>query len=91
MPTARADDALERLDDMEISTTTVDVALERMKRARVRRLPIVGLGGTVVGIISIDDIARAAGPRKAIRSDEVVATLQALGAHHQLVAPVAAA
>jgi CBS domain-containing protein len=31
------------------------VALERMKRALVRRLPVLGFNGSVVGVISIDD------------------------------------
>ena len=69
----------------------VHVALERMKRALVRRLPVLGFAGSVVGVISIDDILRAAGPRKPIRSDEVVSTLQAISAHHQPVSPIVAA
>ena len=69
----------------------VHAALERMKRALVRRLPVLGFNGSVVGVISIDDVLRAAGPRKPIRSDEVVSTLQAICGHHQQVSPIVAA
>jgi CBS domain-containing protein len=69
----------------------VQEALDRMTRALVRRLPVVGPGGVVVGVITLDDIARAAGPRKAIRSDDVLRTLQAICAHHPHVTPVAVA
>jgi CBS domain-containing protein len=65
----------------------VQAALARMKRALVRRLPVVAADGGVVGVISIDDIARAAGPRKTIRSDEVLQTLQAIYAHHPSPTP----
>lgn len=57
-------------------------ALGRMKRALVRRLPVVGPDGAVVGMLSIDDVVRAAGPRKAIRPEQIVDLLQALGARH---------
>jgi signal-transduction protein with cAMP-binding, CBS, and nucleotidyltransferase domain len=67
----------------------VQAALGRMKRALVRRLPVVAADGAIVGIISIDDVVRAAGPRKAIRSDEVLQTLQAIYAHHPSPTPAA--
>jgi CBS domain-containing protein len=60
----------------------VSAVLATMRRQQVRRVPIVGFGGTVLGIVSIDDIAAAAGPQQAITSDEVVATLQAICRHH---------
>ena len=69
----------------------VHAALDRMKRALIRRLPVIGTGGAVVGVISIDDIAREAGPRKPIRSDEVLQALQAIYAHHPRTAPAAVA
>src|SRR5688572_31691915 len=70
----------------EVATATVITAapeeevreaLNRMERALVRRLPVVNPGGDVVGVITIDDIVREAGPRKAIRSDDVLRTLKA--------------
>jgi CBS domain-containing protein len=69
----------------------VQVALATMQQHRVRRLPVEGFGGTVVGIISMNDIVLASGPRKAIRSDEVVRTFQAICAHHRPVPHVTAA
>ena len=60
----------------------VRTALDTMKQHRVRRLPVEGFGGTVAGIISMNDILLAAGPRKAVRDEEVVNTLQSICAHH---------
>jgi CBS domain-containing protein len=57
-------------------------ALATMKRARVRRLPVTGFGGTVIGILSLDDIVNAAGPQRPIPSDDVVEALQAICGHH---------
>jgi CBS domain-containing protein len=59
----------------------VQAALATMRQARVRRLPVVGFGGTVLGILSINDILLAAGAGKMARED-VVQTLQAICAHH---------
>ena len=61
-----------------------------MKRNRVRRLPVVGLGGTVLGIISINDVLLAAGPNKPVHNEEVVDTLQGICGHHQVGHVVAA-
>ena len=60
----------------------VHAVLAAMREARVRRLPVVGFGGTVLGIVSMNDIVRAAGPGRAVASDEVVQTLQAICGHH---------
>lgn len=68
----------------------VHAAMEQMKLARVRRLPVVGFGDTLLGILSLDDIVLAAGPDRPVRSEEVVGVLQAIcGRHHR--APQAAA
>ena len=66
-------------------------ALATMKQHRVRRLPVEGFGGTVAGIVSMNDILLAAGPRKAVRNDEVVDTFQAICAHRHPVPHVSAA
>jgi CBS domain-containing protein len=66
-------------------------ALAKMKQARVRRLPVVGFGGTVVGILSMNDIVLTAGSNKAVRNGEVIETLQAICGHHHPVPHVAAA
>jgi CBS domain-containing protein len=65
--------------------------LAAMKQARVRRLPVVGFGSTVLGIVSMNDILLAAGPGKGVASDEVVQTLQAICAHHHPAPHVVAA
>ena len=69
----------------------VQAALATMRHARVRRLPVVGFGGTVLGILSMNDILLAAGASKEVRSEDVVATLQAICAHHHPVPHVVAA
>jgi CBS domain-containing protein len=69
----------------------VQAALTTMKQARVRRLPVLGFGGTVLGILSMNDILLAAGAGKEVGSDEVVQTLQAICAHHHPVPHVVAA
>jgi CBS domain-containing protein len=56
-------------------------ALATMKQARVRRLPVVGFGGTVMGILSVNDILRAAATGKDLSNDDVVETLQAIWSH----------
>ena len=60
----------------------VQAGLATMKEHRVRRLPVVGFGGIVLGIVSMNDILLAAGSGKAVRNDEVVDTFQAICAHH---------
>ena len=60
----------------------VQAALETMKQHCVRRLPVEGFGGTIMGIVSMNDIVRASGPRKPVRDTEVVNTMQAICAHH---------
>jgi CBS domain-containing protein len=69
----------------------VHAALATMKQHRVRRLPVVGFGDVLVGMVSMNDLLLAAGARKAIRSDEVVDTLRAICAHHHPTPHVAAA
>ena len=69
----------------------VQAALAIMKQALVRRLPVVGFGGTVMGILSINDILLAAGAGKAVTNEDVVETLQAICAHHHPVPHVVAA
>ena len=60
----------------------VYAALATMKEQRVRRLPVEGFGGTVLGIVSMNDILLATGPSAAIRPDKVMDTFQAICAHH---------
>ena len=44
----------------------VQQALALMRQAIVRRLPVVGFGGTVLGIVSLNDILLAAGPDQGV-------------------------
>ena len=67
----------------------VHAALATMRQARVRRLPVVGFGRTVLGILSMNDVLRAAGANK-ISRDEIIDTLQAICAHHHPVPHIVA-
>jgi len=69
----------------------VHEALAKMKRHLVRRLPVEGFGGTVIGVISMNDILLAAGARAPVRDAEVVNAFQTICAHHHPVAHVTAA
>jgi CBS domain-containing protein len=69
----------------------VEAALGTMKQHCVRRLPVEGFGGTIMGIVSMNDIVLASGPRKPVRDTEVVSTLQAICAHHHPSHHIAAA
>lgn len=69
----------------------VQTALETMKQHCVRRLPVAGFDGTILGIISMNDVVLASGSRKPVRDADVVTTLQAICAHHQAPVRIAAA
>ena len=84
----------------EVASTTVwtcgpddDVhtALETMKAHRVRRLPVIGFGSHVRGIVSMNDILLAAGKGRPVRNEEVVRTFQAICAHDHMVPHIVAA
>ena len=68
----------------------VQTALATMKQHHVRRLPVEGFGGTVAGIVSINDILLAAG-KKGVGNAEIVDTFQAICAHHHPIPHVTAA
>jgi len=61
-----------------------EAVLATMRTHRVRRVPVEGFGGTVLGVISLDDLALAAGGRP-LADREVVATLQAMRSEHHPV------
>ena len=68
----------------------VQSALATMKQHHVRRLPVEGFGGTVAGIISMNDILLAAG-KKGVGNADIIETFQAICAHHHPVQHVTAA
>jgi CBS domain-containing protein len=68
----------------------IDAVLATMQLHRVRRVPVEGFGGTVLGIISLDDIAMAAGPAQIVADRAVIEALQALGRHHHAKPHIAA-
>lgn len=69
----------------------VRTALATMKEHRVRRLPVIGLANTVLGILSMNDILLAAGVEKGVRNEAVVCALKAICGHHHPVPQVIAA
>ena len=76
----------------------IHVALQTMKDGRVRRLPVVAKDGSLVGVISMDDILLrtepvSLGKEPELSSDEVVRTYRAITQRQvpQVVAQKAAA
>ena len=57
-------------------------ALAVMGQHQVRRLPVVDVGGTLVGMISMNDLVLAAGPGGPVRNDQIVGTLKGICSHH---------
>jgi signal-transduction protein with cAMP-binding, CBS, and nucleotidyltransferase domain len=67
----------------------IQSALKTMSRERIRRLPVVGEGGTLEGILSMNDVVLKAGEQadgKApeLSYGEVVQTYKAICAHNLL-------
>ena len=69
----------------------VQTALETMKRHNVRRLPVEGFNGAMMGVVSMNDLVLAAGARKPIRDAAVVDTLQSICAHRHPASLIATA
>lgn len=70
----------------------VEAVLEIMKAHTIRRVPVEGFGGTVLGIVSMNDIVLAAGKtKKSVPGAEVVSTLQSICSHHHPAPHIAAA
>ena len=61
----------------------IQSALQTMSRFRVRRLPVRGLDGAIVGVVSIDDVLLNAGALKTLSRAEPLRTLQAICAQHR--------
>jgi CBS domain-containing protein len=53
----------------------VDAALASMRQFKVRRLPVVDSSGVIKGVISLSDIACAAGTHRDVPVNDVIATL----------------
>jgi len=53
-------------------------AEELMRTKQIRRLPVVDDAGKLVGILSLNDLALAAGPKRAVQPDELTATLASI-------------
>jgi len=69
----------------------VHAALATMRQARVRRVPVVGIGGALVGLLSMNDLLLATKSGGPVRPEEVVDTLQSICAHQRPAARVVAA
>jgi CBS domain-containing protein len=67
----------------------VHAALSTMTERRVRRLPVVA-GGSLVGVISLNDLVRVAGTKEPVRNEEIVDTFRAICAHPALAGAAAA-
>ena len=56
--------------------------LALMKQALVRRVPVVGFGGTVLGIVSMNDIVLAADMDESLLGEDALDALKAICGHH---------
>ncbi len=70
----------------ELQTCTADqevnAAMAVMRRAKVRRLPVVDKDGKLVGILALNDLVLAASRKRFdIDYDEVMSTVQAVSEH----------
>jgi CBS domain-containing protein len=61
----------------------VHYALSLMKQALVRRLPVAGFGGRVLGIVSMDDLVLAADVDDTLSSVDVFDALKAICGHRR--------
>lgn len=69
----------------------IPAALDIMRRAKVRRLPVVE-NGRIEGILALNDIVQAAGRKQgAIDYEEVIGTMKAICEHRSRKPAVAAA
>ena len=57
---------------------SVQTAESMMQKSQVRRLAVVNAEGRIAGILSLNDLALAAGKKRDIRPEEVVATLASI-------------
>lgn len=69
----------------------VESVLAIMKQHAVRRVPVTGFGATVLGIVSMNDIVRAAGDKKRVHGADVITTMQSICARHHPAPRIAAA
>jgi len=66
-------------------------ALAIMRHVRVRRLPVVGFGTSLLGILSMNDIVMAIAKSDDVSCEDVVQTLQAIFAQHHPAPHIVAA
>jgi CBS domain-containing protein len=59
----------------------IEGALELMREHAIRRLPVEEFGGTVVGIVSLNDLLRATTAINGLSGPDIIATLQAVASH----------
>jgi CBS domain-containing protein len=69
----------------------VQAVLAMMKEHRIRRVPVTGFGGTVLGVVSINDLLLAVGAKNGPAAAQVLDTLQGIGGHHHPTAHVSVA
>ena len=66
-------------------------ALATMRKARVRRLPVVGYGGSLLGVLSVNDVILATRTDKGISNKTIVEVLQEICVHHHPAPHIVAA
>ncbi|MBZ5557992.1 MAG: CBS domain-containing protein [Acidobacteriia bacterium] len=74
-------DAMTRAVQTCLADASIESALDAMKQARVRRLPVVGADGTLKGVVSMNDIVMAADKRQGPDAGAIVSALAGICAH----------
>jgi len=83
---AAADTTVKDVASADVQTCApeddIHTAMASMRRAKVRRLPVVSAEGKLEGIVALNDIALAVdGKYGAIQYEEVIDTMKALSEH----------
>jgi predicted transcriptional regulator len=66
------------------------VVEREMSRHQIRRMPVIDMHGQPIGMISLNDIARASQAANSVSTKEVASTLAAICAPRELVVEAAA-
>ena len=58
---------------------TIETAESLMRRHQIRRMPVVDASGKPIGVLSLNDLARHTGPRRAVEVAAFAQTVAAIG------------
>jgi CBS domain-containing protein len=59
----------------------IETVLDIMREHSIRRLPVEAVDGSVLGVVSLNDLLRATTAINGLSGPEIIATLQAVASH----------